>query len=192
MEQKTIIIEKTNPMFQRIEWVLRARGTDKIKPVFHCLYADKENVVCTDSSRLHLTPNKRNDDSEEQFIPDGLYTVIQSKTNIVLTPTDEGQFPNYKQVIPKKENAVFSTTIENGNSNMFISKAAYILARIKEGVYINLDFLSDCIKEKYLTDWDVYTSEETMSAFLVINENKERIAVIMPMKAPKIENKLEN
>ena len=130
---------KSDEFFDSIRFVLRAReAKDKTKPAFMGLYSDGENIVCSDSRRLHFAPVK---------MQEGLFEVIKNTAaEIVLGEQIDGQFPNYKQVIPCLDGiepvklAPWSKWHNSGASTAHYQIAA-------AGVCVNYGYLEDAIKD---------------------------------------------
>ena len=130
---------KSDEFFDSIRFVLRARETkDRRKPYFMGLYSDGENIVCSDSRRLHFAPVK---------LQEGLFEVIKNTASeIILGEQIDVQFPNYKQVVPSLDDinpiklAPWSSAHNSG-----ASAAHYQLA--VAGVCVNYGYLEDAIKD---------------------------------------------
>ena len=154
--------------FDSIRFVLRARGTkDKTKPSFMGLYSDGENVVCCDSHRLQLAPVK---------MQDGLFEVVKNTgAEIILGDMIDGQFPDYKQVIPKLEDIepvkLHPWTQIHGQG---VSKAFFTLALA--GVCVNYSYLDDAIR-----DAEEPLAYVTGEKSPVVITHSLGTAVIMPM-----------
>ena len=123
--------------FNALRFVLRAReAKDKTKPAFMGLYSDGENVVCSDSRRLNYAPVK---------MEAGLFEVIKnSSSEIILGEQIDGQFPNYKQVIPCLD-GIEPIKLNPWSGVVGASSAHYQLALA--GVCINYGYLEDAIKD---------------------------------------------
>ena len=126
---------KTESFFQELYWCLKARETDKNKPVFTGVYVDEENIVCSDSRRLHLISN------HNVGLVSGLYEVIKyTKSEIVLGDQIEGRFPPYKAVLKdiKEKNEI---KLSCGSHDDLLSKNICLLSRA--GVCLNVEYVRD-------------------------------------------------
>lgn len=130
---------KGDAFFDAIYFVLQARSTDDIKEVFTFLYVDDENIVCTDSKRLHLCSRK------DDFLSDmekGLYAVEKCTTKEItlIKVEQEFCFPNYKQVIPSCDAEVIEEINLNHKEEISFSKSLY---KIYQKCFINYKFIKD-------------------------------------------------
>ena len=133
-----IKITKTEKGFAAFRFLLKARGKDKTRTIFTCLFSDGENAVCTDSQRLHMIKLDRD-------IPAGLYDVITSTTNdiVLCESTVDGQFPNYKQVLYAGEDEPVKLSVWNKHMN----GARTLFDIISKGICVNPQYIKDACED---------------------------------------------
>ena len=158
---------KSDEFFDSVRFVLRAReAKDKTKPSFTGLYSDGENIVCSDSRRLHFAPVK---------MQEGLFEVIKnSASEIILGEQIDGQFPNYKQVIPSLD-GIEPIKIRAWSNNAGASTAHYQIAAA--GVCVNYSYLEDAIK-----DTESRTTYVTGPKSAAVVQTNLGTALVMPME----------
>lgn len=163
---------------EKINFVIAARSKDKIIPIFAYIYVDDENVVCTDSRRLHIL---KKEDFTCFFEKNGFYEVIKAtKKEIILNYAGDvneiGVFPNYNQVLWEKEDA--SKSIEITFSEASAGAIAFYRIMHDLEFCLNPDFIYDAIGWTD-AEWTVRRKESYMSS--VIFESGVMTAVIMPI-----------
>jgi len=166
-----IKIEKTDKDFQAFKWVLRAKSSNPIKLVYTCLYSDGENVVCTESHRLHmigLTMNK---------VPAGLYDVVSTAKEILLIESKiDGLFPDYKQVLYKgaEKAAKLSPWIKSSNG------ATTLFDIMSKGFCVNPEYIKDACADCVDLQIIYHNIDNSMTPVQIFNDFG--IAVIMPLE----------
>lgn len=158
--------------FNALRFVLRAReAKDKTKPAFMGLYSDGENVVCSDSRRLNYAPLK---------MEAGLFEVIKnSSSEIILGEQIDGQFPNYKRVIPCLDGIEpIKLNHWSGVYGAGASSAHYQLALA--GVCVNYGYLEDAIKDA-IKDTEERLTYVTGAESPVVIKTDLGTAIIMPI-----------
>lgn len=168
--------------YENTLFVLKSMSTDKTRPFMCVVHVERSDVgsrlICTDGRRLHYA-----DISVK--IPEGNYVPVVTKDTIVLKEsTNEGDFPNWKRVIP--ENCQDRGLINLGKTgfgknvtNAALFSLAYSTVLQKTGAVINIRYLDDLLK----TEWQVLSREEKNKALMFKRpiEEREIVAVIMPM-----------
>lgn len=183
----TIIIPKTHKSFSEIKWVCKAMSNDATRyAICHTLVeVDDHNVkfIATDGRRLHTAVF---DISLFPEIKAGSYAPRVSGSEVLLTfNPDGGNFPNWREVIPKyeKETVPLSGDLEV-SFDIAVSK---MTARLNEdkGTYLFSDAsLAEALGQGTLfakrgsKKWEYMG--EAMSPLLLESENL--LAVIMPMR----------
>ncbi len=146
--------------FSLLYWVLTARDAKATRcfrnSCFENLFADKENIVCTNAALMHLV--KQTDNFK---IEPGQYTINKfSKSDIILTKMEEEEktpFVNYNAVIPK--NMEIFKQLEKSvkkDSNFGISRAVSDIYKDSPGMYLNLNYL-ELIFDDVFSDYDEFT-----------------------------------
>lgn len=184
-----IKINKNQEGFNELKWTLQARSADKIKPIFSALFVDEDNFICTDSRRLHIFTSQ--EFKETNNFENGLYEVISGKGKELIfekLPEDFGQFPNWKQVMPKETEEI---TVVNGCKNTCNARA---ISKIYTSFYKLFPDSSICFNPQYVFDvvhspqyeFSVNTKnpggEDLISPILFNYENVLQ-AVIMPIQS---------
>lgn len=175
-------IFKNEKNFEDIYFVLKARVLKAYNPIFTLLFVDEENLICTDSKRLHLFTKTK---EELIQLKNGLYEVIECNTSKIILSLCEDQnqkFPNWKQVIPEKTLTKASQNII-WNPTLGISKAITILLRaINETNYININYLKDILQpitKSNAQEFEIFLPKEKYKPILFTS--KQRKAVLMPI-----------
>lgn len=182
-----IRIDKHNQNFQELKWVISARSKTGIKPVMQNMFVDEQNFVCTDSMRLHIFESEANFKEAFNF-ENGLYEIVSEKRGEITfnkLPEDFGQFPNYKQVIPKETEEFTAVSKSYGNN----SRAISTIYRDFFGKYpeinlcFNVNFLNDILNIGY--PFSVNCAKPYGSFLMtpmVFKAENYLAAVIMPMQ----------
>ena len=132
-----------------IEKVIHAAALDDVKPSFHAVCVDGEAIVTSDSRRLSFAPLSTGP-KESALIPYALAKnavgVVQISGRHCFSVCDhgsfsmrlvDGQFPNYKQVIPKEPGTVLIADVDFWREMKTITKAPFHKTKILEtGTYI--------------------------------------------------------
>lgn len=150
-----------------VRYVLRAISKDPVKPVFTKLFSDGENIVASDSNRLHLAPVK---------IPAGLYDVIKNTAQeIIITESDlDAQFPDYKRVVPSGRPDPVALADYDAK---YSGGARCIFQLFSAGVCINTHFIEDACKDNCGAKASIAGEKEP-----VVISSDLGTAVIMPIK----------
>ena len=167
-----IKINKNQDSFNELKWTLQARSTDKTRPIFSVLCVDENNFVCTDSRRLHVFTSQ--EFKEINNFENGLYEVISGKGKELIfekLPEDFGQFPNWKQVMPKDTEEI---TVVNGCKYTCHAKA---ISRIYTSFYKLFPDSSISFNPQYVFD----VVSETVNEFSVRIKNPGGGALISPI-----------
>ena len=154
-------ITKNEEGFQAMRWLLRARGTDRNEPVFTGVYFDEENIVCSDTKRLHLIPNT----TDTRGL---LSVVVNTAKEIILDGDIQGQFPPYKAILPKKQNNVI--TLKSSPSVAMFQIA-------QKNVCVNFKFLEDALDD--FGPAKCVFIDEPRAPIVITGETKT--AIIMPL-----------
>lgn len=115
--RETITIEKTNPIFKSLSWVLAARSEDPTRYFMNGFFIENDGKdqlwIATDGRRLHL---HRYVDGAGCFPSGNTRIDVFSKTLITFTPDcdDMGQFPNWRRVVPTIEDKVGTIKDKDG------------------------------------------------------------------------------
>ncbi len=171
----TEVMGKNHSLFNQLSFVLQARSTDDTREYMQTLHIEGEKAICTDGRRLHIY-------SGNLHLEPGDYEVASvNKSQIILTPTSDYNFVDWKRVVPKKEKYkkadgkldMNCASLKKTELNKLSSK---YFAFIKQtDCPLDLTFFSAL--SNYT--WEVYFRNKNES---VLFENKELTAVIMPMK----------
>ena len=113
-------------LIDKIKRVNYAASIDAIKPVFNAVYFDGNNLVATDSRRLAII-SAETDANISVIMPlrfivevkrlfsdnvslsiDNNMIIAQDETILIASRLVDGQFPNYKQVIPKESKHIIN------------------------------------------------------------------------------------
>ena len=171
----TSVMEKGHPFFSKLSFVLIARSTDDDREYMQILHVEDEKAICTDGRRLHIY-------SGDLHLEPGDYKVLSAnKSQIILAPTTDYTFPDWKRVVPKKEEY---KKVEGTLDMDCASLKKTELNRLSKEYFAFIkqtDCLLDLTFFAALSDhtWEVYYGENHES---VLFENKELTAVIMPMQ----------
>ena len=162
--------ERSN--FARVQYVLRAVSKDSGKPVLTCLYSDGGNIVGCDSHRMHLAP-------APESLPDGFYDITKNTAQeIILEPSAvDGQYPNYKQVIPSGRPDPVELA---GYDAKFTGGACCVFQLYSAGVCLNINYIADACKDNYNMTVSVAGELEP-----VVISSALGTAVIMPIRSKK-------
>ena len=171
----TEVMEKNHPLFNQLSFVLQARSTDDTREYMQILHIENEEAICTDGRRLHIY-------SGDLHLEPGDYKVLSAnKSQIILTPTSDYNFVDWKRVMPKKEDyKKVEGTLDMDCASL---KKTELNKLSKE--YFAFIKQTDCLVDltffAALSDhtWEVYYGENYES---VLFENDELAAIIMPMQ----------
>jgi len=170
----TIVINKDNGNFLPLTFVLKARASkEEYRSHLKILHIEDQKAICTDGKRLHIFPGFSDLGPEN-------YTIVLANTkDIILSPSTEATgFPDWKIVIPEKENCksfdldLTCASLKKKEIGKFSNK---VFDFIKEtNIRLNLSYLSDLTGYK----WRVYYGDPDKVA--VLFECKYVTAVIAP------------
>jgi hypothetical protein len=147
-----------------VRFVLKARGVLKFE---YILVKDKW-MYATDGTRMHAA---------ETHTPDGVYTVIEGKDEIVLTPSD-ATFPNVtaiERLCPvedKEKTHHFMPCRDKILNTRAISKAIAAINKSIAG-YVNIESMKDVLSDSF----DIYVYGDTAPMFF---KNHSKRAYVMP------------
>jgi len=147
-----ITVEKKYVNFNDVKFVLKAKGTDKSRPIFSKVEMDYDDVrkckvlICTDGRRLHILYD------EIGFFTDcenGQYDIVKSdaKEIVLNLSAEQNQFPNWKQIIPK-EGGYRADFNVNVSTTSRIFKYFYNSCP-NSSLGVNIDFLEDAYSYSY-------------------------------------------
>lgn len=160
---------KADPNFSAIRYVLRARDAKAIQPAFTGLYSDGVNIVCSDSRRLAFSP---------VVMPFGLFEVIKdTASEIILGEQIDGQFPDYKKVVPEVADAPL-IRLRGVNKISSASSALYWIALA--GACVNYSYIDDALKDTEYAD--AYVTGEISPCVIKTNLGTH---IIMPIQVKK-------
>lgn len=151
----------------KMQWVEKAKEkSSEPRYYLHNGYYDGENYVATDGHRLHLIP------LEADFLHKNSY--YDYKCNIIEC---EGNFPQYKKIIPKKEvEGIFNID----NITMIDDTRAEILLFNDTTYHFNIKYILDAMNGT--KECKVFSSDkDNLRGILLVFEDK-RQAVIQPMR----------
>lgn len=151
-------------------WVLKARSADKNRGVLKYINIDDMGYVCTDGRRLHFNSNR---DGLPKGLENGLYEVIIAKDLIIFQPQD-GQFPDYKSIIPKDNENPLKLYIEEDSASISCALTLISNKILNNENSINYDFLKDLTGENWLIH-----GEPTKAIKFVA---PGRLAIVMPLR----------
>lgn len=173
-----IEIQKHDPRFKDVKFLIKAMATKNLyKPHMEVIFADENNLVATDSKRLHIIKNDflHADKSEMK----GTYKVITNNTQtIILKKVDIMNFPPYHSIIPELTNNMASCEIEENQQNL--SKIISILYNSAyENFCIDINYVKDLFDQK---DFIFYTVTFTGELKPISFVSETRTAYLMPMR----------
>ncbi len=162
--------------FDAIHFVLQAQSKEDIKEVFTLLYVDDENLVCTDSKRLHLCSKKDIFDDMEK----GFYSIEKCNTKeITLIKIEEEKepiFPIYKQVIPVNDVELTEEIVLHSKEEIPFSKS---LRQIYNLCLVNYKYVKDI--SLIGTFKMSYYGERSPLKFETVDFPFNAMAIIMPI-----------
>ncbi len=188
----------TGPLYNAITFVLPAVSDDETRYFMNGVFvertAKKIILVATDGRRCHVA-TIRSDVGDHEHVPEsGIWNVEKTKNGYVFTREIEGQFPNYKRVLPKLRKPVrtFATSkFSRKNLGTLSHQVCKFLVELR--VILNLSFLFDICDG---ITYDVCTTEGDPAKdsknggylskgirFDADTLGYHRTAVIMPMQA---------
>ena len=167
-------------IFKNMSFISEAVSKDDIRPVLTCIFVDEENIVATDSHRLHLWK----DYYEKLNIEPGLYEIIKkTKSEIVLEKSKiNGEYPGYKTILPDMESkdTLYTqiTLIENssGDKKLDLTRLAFSIYRFN--IMLDIDFLKPIIELNFTTG---YLKLEDQYTPVILKNNKGLTAFLMPL-----------
>lgn len=180
-QAKTIVVEKkAGFFFDNLSFLLKARSEDSTRVALHRLHVEREGDkdavgICTDGKRMHIW-----NDFPSGWIAPGNYRVNQANTKMIVLQevTYTIEFPNWKKIMPDKENKQSFPFDLEGKSikKTEIVSFGKVVAKftLESKCAVNLSFLNDLSGH----EWTVYYDEPD-KAVLFLSETLT--AVIMPM-----------
>jgi hypothetical protein len=178
--------ESINIVFQRCPgyewfWTLLSAGKSKERDYSRFMRVEREDdgrfvYVCSDGRRLHILKME----SDLKFFKAGVNYKFKLLAKAVSfeESTELGQYPNWRNVVPKNTRPVARAYI-NG-----LCRSYYLAGFYRAGIYINADHLKDL--EAAPSDWySVYAGEDLSKAVVLKREGGGGInfeAVIMPLR----------
>lgn len=151
--------------FELLKFVISARAINGTKPALNYVCVNKNEIVTTDSRRLHLIKNDYN-------LKDGLYEVIKNtKTIIILRrdPNADCTYPNYQQVIPTEYKILLKDWYNS------ISGLTNLIRALDVSVTINPAFINDL----YMNFDIVGTAGPQLP---ILFKSDTHSAIVMPIK----------
>lgn len=171
MERKTITLNlNVKRYLSELIWVLKARSKDDSRYILNYMNIDDTGFCCTDGRRLHFSSNKA---CLPTGLENGLYDVIIARDLVIFNPKD-GDFPNYKQIIPDYKIEGIKIKMQPLNSEISVALARITVEILKGLNTINFDYLKD------LGDYEWQVTGEESKAVKFVSGNL--LAIIMPLK----------
>ena len=168
-----ISIDKSDPMFDAVRWVLTAVSKDITRHQMMGVYAEVDgqwtNLIATDGHRVHIL---RYDDASVMFPHETIMEVItNTQKQIVFSGGIDGIYPNYRRVIPDTGKALKISILQKSD----ITDIAYLA--MAHGVKINCKFLEPLVGRA----WEGYlTAPGKAAVFTSFSRRTAPKAVIMP------------
>lgn len=158
--------------YEEFDWVLKAKEKEESRYGIHKVRIEQSEIVCTDGKRLHKA-------NVEHLFPIGTYDVItHNKDLILLSLSDDQQYPDYKVVLPNDIGEMVS--IEGG----IFSAYAKVIRAQSEDQTLDYKYLCDCLtpdkKNGISGNWKF---KPTPNGGPIVFVNCTRYALIMPYRA---------
>jgi len=171
MERKTITLNlNAKKYLTELLWVLKARSTDKNRENLKYLNIDDTGYCCADGRRLHFSSNRKN---LPNGLENGLYNVIISKDLVIFQP-EEGNFPDYKGIIPKDNEAPLKLMIDNDSASISCALSKISCKVLNGENSINYDYLKDLADNS----WNVHGTPGQAIKFITPG----LLAIVMPLR----------
>lgn len=172
---ESTVIEKRDRLFNPLSFILRARSTDDTRLHLQLLHVEDGKSICTDGKRLHIYTG--------ETLADGDYKIdLVGKDKMIFTPTKDYTFPDWKRVMPEKENCKKVDGKLNMESSSLKKSQLHALSKNHFAFIKNTDCLIDLSHFSALSghSWKVYHQEDNNKS--VLFENNTFTAVIIPMR----------
>jgi hypothetical protein len=180
-------LEKKYPNFTQLEFVLKARAKDKIKPVFNFLYVEeledgKKMFICSDLRRLHAFTSD-NEVFNGEF-ETGFYEVIKAnKSEIILNKKEfDGTFPDWKQIFPKETKVFAEFDKSETTRTAYFYHGFYITFGTNYNMCINPEILKDAFIDGQFVKISIQ-EDYFLSPIVFRYDYLNCFALVMPIQA---------
>ena len=161
-----ITIKKSDPVFDDLRWVLKARGAkEKYREQLQCLCVQVLDAVCTDGRRLHIAKCE----GLQAFIPEGAWEVVVNTVSKIVLLQADVKFPDYTAVIPDLSHPHSTVQVFHGSS-----EACFRAAR--HGVALDHKYVEDAVGKERC---ELHLFDENNPAYI---QSRNRTAIVMPLR----------
>ena len=173
MKRETVVIEQkmVKKLCGNLLWALKAKSNDSSRYVMNNIFVDGDDIVCTDGRRLHIWKGGR---LISPLKEEGMYQVIKGGNYFIFNPVDDGDFPNYKKIIPAKKDRQhkYDIVLNSGSASAAVGFLSHFYYKGKKS--LNYQFMKDL--EGF--SWIVSSSENDVGLCF---ENDDLLAIVMPL-----------
>jgi len=168
-----VILEKrlkVDPDFNAINWVMKARSKDPVRPNIQGINVDTGVFCCTDGHRLHAAAVETYD------VPNGTYAIKSINKSVIVLEKMDADFPDYDKVFPEFKPSHRASY--NGDKSTFIRDVYRKFASDQTG--FNLDYLLDAYVENMTVE--MAGTGKAFKPLTIWDEGQSRAALIMPLR----------
>lgn len=162
-----------------INFIAKAQSDDETRYFMNFIYCEDSKLIATDGRRLHMMELSEGEMEFHGFKPDTFYRFLKgTKTVCWLAEIDNSVenmvFPNYKRVIPDKEDTVKTKFVNKSNKLFLYENLKNISKSLPDDAGLDIRYLFDLPKDRIFT---VYVKKDIRAMAL---ECDSLTAIVMP------------